>query len=154
VKELAELLGGKVTVKSEPEKGSEFGVAIPLQIISVIDDVESSEPPEMTEVPDADEIREESGKTKLMVVEDNAELRSFIISSFNGDYSFCEAGDGKAAIEIALQEIPELIISDVMMPEMDGITMTSKLKKDLRTSHIPHHPFDRQSNRSKLKLQG
>ena len=91
----------------------------------------------MTEVPDADELREESGKTKLMVVEDNAELRSFIISSFNGDYSFCEAGDGKAAIEIALKEIPELIISDVMMPEMDGITMTGKLKKDIRTSHIP-----------------
>jgi signal transduction histidine kinase/DNA-binding response OmpR family regulator len=137
VKELTELLGGKVMVKSEPEKGSEFGVAIPLQIIGVIDDVESPEPREMTEVPDADEIREESGKTKLMVVEDNAELRSFIISSLNGDYSFCEAGDGKAAIEIALQEIPELIISDVMMPEMDGITMTSKLKKDIRTSHIP-----------------
>jgi YesN/AraC family two-component response regulator len=72
-----------------------------------------------------------------MVVEDNAELRSFIISSLNGDYSFCEAGDGKEGIEIALQEIPELIISDVMMPEMDGITMTAKLKNDIRTSHIP-----------------
>ena len=86
---------------------------------------------------DADEFREDGGKTKLMVVEDNAELRSFIISSLNGDYSFCEAGDGKEAIEIALQEIPELIISDVMMPEMDGIAMTAKLKKDIRTSHIP-----------------
>ena len=137
VKELTELLGGKVTVKSEPEKGSEFGVAIPLQIISVTEDVESPEPLEMPEVPDADEIREGGGKTKLMVVEDNAELRSFIISSLNGDYSFCEAGDGKEAIEIALQEIPELIISDVMMPEMDGITMTAKFKKDIRTSHIP-----------------
>jgi YesN/AraC family two-component response regulator len=87
--------------------------------------------------PDVDEIREGGGKTKLLVVEDNAELRSFIVSSLGGDYSFCEAGDGKEAIEIALQENPELIVSDVMMPEMDGITMTAKLKKDLRTSHMP-----------------
>ena len=57
---------------------------------------------------DVDEIREDSGKTKLLVVEDNAELRSFIISSLKGDYSFFEAGDGKEALEIALQEIPSL----------------------------------------------
>ena len=137
VKELTELLGGTLTVRSEPGKGSEFGVTLPVEIISATKEDESVASREVLDVVGADEIREDSGKTKLMVVEDNTELRSFIISSFNDDYSFCEAGDGKEAIEIAFQEIPELIISDVMMPEMDGIAMTAKLKKDIRTSHIP-----------------
>jgi signal transduction histidine kinase/ligand-binding sensor domain-containing protein/DNA-binding response OmpR family regulator len=141
VKELTELLGGSVRVKSESGKGSEFCVTLPVQIISVVSHAESLEQLEVAEsylqIDGDDNIGESNGKTKLLVVEDNAELRSFIISSLKGDYSFCEAGDGKTALEIALHEIPDLIISDVMMPEMDGITMTSKLKKDIRTSHIP-----------------
>jgi len=140
VKQLTELLHGNVKVKSETGTGSEFCVILPVQTIGVADKVEGPEPQELAEgylEPDVDEIREDGGKTKLLVVEDNAELRSFIVSSLGGDYSFCEAGDGKEAIEIALQENPELIVSDVMMPEMDGITMTAKLKKDLRTSHMP-----------------
>ncbi|HEX5170188.1 MAG TPA: two-component regulator propeller domain-containing protein [Cyclobacteriaceae bacterium] len=137
VKELTELLGGKVTVNSEFGKGSEFCVILPVQIKGVVEEVESLEEKEIANLrPDVNGIRGD-GKTKLLVVEDNAELRSFIISSLIGDYSFCEAGDGKEAIEIALQEAPDLIISDIMMPEMDGITMTAKLKNDIRTSHIP-----------------
>jgi CheY-like chemotaxis protein len=78
-----------------------------------------------------------------MVVEDNADLRKFIISSLGTDYDFLEAADGKQGLEVTLNEIPELIITDVMMPEMDGINMTEKIKKDIRTCHIPSS-FSRQ----------
>jgi DNA-binding response OmpR family regulator len=64
-------------------------------------------------------------------------LRKFIIDSLGKEFRFHEAADGKQGMEKAFDETPDLIISDVMMPEMDGITMTGKLKHDTRTSHIP-----------------
>jgi signal transduction histidine kinase/CheY-like chemotaxis protein/AraC-like DNA-binding protein len=141
VKELTELLGGSLKVKSEPGKGSEFCVTLPVQILSVASEVEIPVPLNVSDSHieievDNDKVAK-NGRAKLLVVEDNAELRRFIISTLRSEYSFFEAADGKAAFVIALQETPDLIISDVMMPEMDGVTMTAKLKKDIRTSHIP-----------------
>jgi YesN/AraC family two-component response regulator len=74
---------------------------------------------------------------KILVVEDNHDLRQFIIESFDGVYQFIEAATGVEGYDKAIHEIPELIISDIMMPEMDGITMSGKIKKDIRTCHIP-----------------
>jgi YesN/AraC family two-component response regulator len=71
------------------------------------------------------------------VVEDNSDLRKFIIRSLGNEFNFHEAADGKQGLETAFDEIPDLILSDVMMPEMNGITLAEKLKKDTRTSHIP-----------------
>ncbi|MBK7650800.1 MAG: response regulator [Flammeovirgaceae bacterium] len=73
----------------------------------------------------------------MLVVEDNTDLRHFIIDSLGDEFNFLEAENGKQGLDQATVEIPDLIISDVMMPEMDGITMTGKIKKDTRTSHIP-----------------
>jgi YesN/AraC family two-component response regulator len=76
-------------------------------------------------------------RPRILVVEDNSDLRKFIIDSLGKEFHFLEAADGKQGLEIAFEETPDLIISDVMMPEMDGITMTGKIKSDTRTSHIP-----------------
>jgi len=143
VKELTELMGGQITLQSEPEKGSEFRVLVPLQIIKVIEQTEDLSHPEttaalpvngLTIAPENDDAPE---KPKILVVEDNADLRKFIISSLGDDYDFLEADNGKLGLEVALMEIPELIISDLMMPEMDGLSMTAKIRKDFRTSHVP-----------------
>lgn len=73
----------------------------------------------------------------ILVVEDNTDLRAFIIDALGPDYLFLEAKHGVEGIASATAEIPNVIISDVMMPEMDGMAMVKKIKKDIRTSHIP-----------------
>ena len=74
---------------------------------------------------------------KLLIVEDNAEVRAYIKSIFLGKFIVLEAEEGKEGFNIALEEIPDLIISDIMMPVMDGISMTKQLKSNAKTSHIP-----------------
>ncbi len=74
---------------------------------------------------------------KLLIVEDNPDVRAYIKSIFQGNFIVLEAEDGKEGLSLALEEIPDAIISDIMMPVMDGISMTRKLKSNVRTSHIP-----------------
>ncbi|MGE6219484.1 two-component regulator propeller domain-containing protein [Nubsella zeaxanthinifaciens] len=80
-----------------------------------------------------------AGKDKLilLVVEDNSEVRQFVSSHFESNFEIHEAENGKVGIEQALKIIPDIIISDVMMPITDGITLCKTLKTDTRTSHIP-----------------
>lgn len=77
-----------------------------------------------------------NNKKKVLVVEDNDELRSFIVTLFD-EYKLLEARNGKEAFSIATKEVPDLILSDVMMPEMDGIALCQAVKDDIRLSHIP-----------------
>jgi YesN/AraC family two-component response regulator len=73
----------------------------------------------------------------LLVVEDNDEVRAYIRSIFNDSYSVLQAVDGQEGLMLALDKIPDIIISDVMMPVMDGIKLCTHLKLDVKTSHIP-----------------
>ena len=72
-----------------------------------------------------------------LVVEDNGDLRNFIKETIQQHYNIIEATNGKEGLEKAITDVPDVIISDVMMPLMDGFAMTERLKKDERTSHIP-----------------
>ncbi len=76
-------------------------------------------------------------KTLILIVEDNADVRKFIIDSLGNDYQIKEASDGMEGLSKALDIIPDLIITDIMMPKMDGNELTKILKNDEKTSHIP-----------------
>jgi len=135
-------MNGLISLKSKLDKGSEFTVIIPVEVIRLVTELEGNGTvTSQTVSEEGTPIENGQGSTDdkphILVVEDNSDLRKFIIGSLGTEFHFLEAADGKEGLQTAIDEIPDLIISDVMMPEMDGITMTGKLKKDSRTSHIP-----------------
>ncbi len=83
------------------------------------------------------ENQDTADKTTLLVVEDNDEVRNFIASLFEPDYTVEKANDGESGLKLAMEIIPDLILSDVMMQELDGIELCKRIKTDPRTSHIP-----------------
>jgi signal transduction histidine kinase/DNA-binding response OmpR family regulator/ligand-binding sensor domain-containing protein len=90
-----------------------------------------------TNSPDDEPGLSTENKTTLLVIEDNPDMREYIIDSLSNEYFCLEAPNGKDGVSIAIKNIPDLIISDVMMPEMDGYQVSQILKEDEKTSHIP-----------------
>lgn len=96
--------------------------------------------PVVADVPQEAPGVEETGNPKLfsmLVVEDNPELRALIRQTFQGQYQVLESENGADGLAVATSQIPDIVISDVMMPEMDGLQLCQLLKTDERTSHIP-----------------
>ena len=78
-----------------------------------------------------------TGNIKLLIVEDNDDLRAFLYSILRGSYHVIQAANGKQGLEMAERELPDFIITDVMMPEMDGLTMVRHIKNNTEICHIP-----------------
>ena len=139
VKNLVELHRGKIRVESVQGKGSEFIFTLPTHDTypNVAHIPEEMQPVEVQEAVSTEEASTTDNKLVLLVVEDNMDIREYIASSFSDRYEVVTAENGKTGLEKAFQHTPDIIISDIMMPVMNGIELCKTLKKDIRTSHIP-----------------
>ncbi len=157
VKELVELHGGTIRVESEIGMGTEFIVILPkgtqhLRNFEIMDDDEAADLFEISRGPmmemavfedvetreAASDVIEESGERKsILVVDDSADIRNYVVGCLDMIYSIEVAKDGVDGLEKLEEVLPDLIISDVMMPRMDGYEFCRNVKADPRFNHIP-----------------
>lgn len=147
VKALANLHEARISVQSEEGKGSCFTLSLDINntyptALHKEDNRPQSLPKEKDLESVASPITDESDETiedipTLLIVEDNADIREYIADSFAEDFHILQAENGEVGLQMAQQHIPDIIVSDIMMPQMNGIQLTRQLKDDIRTSHIP-----------------
>lgn len=164
VKSFVELHHGEARVESEPGKGSDFIVVIPRKqegdsqvIHNDVDIVDNSANTSTSDsknvvdesvlqyIDDGDRSRgkvqqlvsENTNRPTVLVIDDNTDIRQYERTLLQDEYVVLEAADGKEGLAVALKEVPDLVICDVMMPVMDGLELTKQLKTNTATSHIP-----------------
>lgn len=164
VKSFVELHHGEARVESEPGKGSDFIVVIPRKqegdsqvIHNDVDIVDNSANASASDgknvvgesvlqyIDDGDRSRgkvqqlvsENTNRPTVLVIDDNTDIRQYERTLLQDEYIVLEAADGKEGLAVALKEVPDLVICDVMMPVMDGLEFTEQLKTNTATSHIP-----------------
>jgi len=141
VKEFVELHGGEITVESELGKGTTFTVTLLVEVLDqqkeeIINDEELALGNVGTEA--ALEAANNDGKSAtILLVEDNEEFRFHLKDSLQPYFHIIEAANGKEGWQKTLSSHPQLVVSDISMPEMNGIELSQKIKSDKRTSHIP-----------------
>lgn len=164
VKSFVELHHGEARVESEPGKGSDFIVVIPREqegdsqvIHNDVDIVDNSvnasastgknvvDESVLQYIDDGDRshgkvqqlVSENTNRPTVLVIDDNTDIRQYERTLLQDEYVVLEAADGKEGLAVALKEVPDLVICDVMMPVMDGLEFTKQLKMNTATSHIP-----------------
>ncbi|OJJ17252.1 hypothetical protein BKI52_31605 [marine bacterium AO1-C] len=141
VKELVDLHHGTINVKSKPTVGTEFKVVLPFTQSGVKHLTTSISTTSLqnidSEIPDQQMSPSGTGQNTILVVEDNPELREFIVNELSNFYQVLEAKDGAEGIESGIKNIPDLIISDLMMPKVDGFELLQTLRGKTDTSHVP-----------------
>lgn len=142
VRSLAMLHQGTVKAESQVGQGSCFSFSISMD--NNYPDVLHKEAEDVQQLSSLGETTVETSGAQeidsrpiLLVVEDNDDIRQYILESFDLDYQVITTANGRQGLETAFQQIPDIVISDIMMPEMDGIELCRLLKGDVRTSHIP-----------------
>jgi signal transduction histidine kinase/DNA-binding response OmpR family regulator len=143
VKGLVDLWGGEIVAESPVAdgRGTRFRVKLPVREQSAQRMEQSVEYPEVQPA-FSEAIPEVSGSAQqspplVLIVEDSEDIREFVRMELEGDYRVMEAENGRIGLDLALEHQPDLVLSDVMMPEMDGIEMCRRIKADEKTSHLP-----------------
>lgn len=149
VQELVVLHGGEISVENVPGSGVTFRVRLPRKL-----EAPQSLPDSIVTTPSSEELlqyqvlsQREVAPTpavapatdlpKLLLVEDNAEVRSFLVRNLHGEYHIIEAWDGDKALQLAREQLPDIVLSDVMLPGIDGIELCTRLKGDPITMITP-----------------
>lgn len=145
VKNYVSMHNGEVTLKSKENEGTVFKITIPFQEVnekavnelenSTLQVIDTSTEVNLFEKNGSDNQSEK--KSHLLIVEDNSYLQEFLKVSFEKYYKISTANDGKEAWEVILKKIPDLVISDIMMPNMDGFELCKLIKSKYETSHVP-----------------
>lgn len=148
VKAFVEMHGGTIQVESDEKQGTMFTVDLPSCCCTSSPDTSSMDmssmgtsghesPVELLEGEEKEERNYDSSRMSVLVIDDNADIRSYIHGLLSAEYSVIEAANGSEGIRKAMKYVPDLIISDVMMPGIDGIECCRRLKSELQTCHIP-----------------
>lgn len=150
-KKLVHLHHGEIAVESTPGQGAKFSITLPLgKEHFKPENFSASSPAKLLHSPQAIPVYhpevaaigggDDAGKKGLqsvLIAEDDPDILNFLKEYFEKNYKILEAVNGKEALALAVEHHPDLVISDIMMPEMDGIALAQELKSNLRTSHIP-----------------
>ncbi|CAM4224155.1 hybrid sensor histidine kinase/response regulator transcription factor [Zobellia nedashkovskayae] len=145
VKSFIDLLKGKIVVESEEGLGTKFRIFLPLgnahfkpSELFLKPETKSEELKPITTGGDiVNQYANNALDTTLLIVEDNAELRAYLRNELKGEYKVIEAVNGTEALKAAEKRTPDIILSDVVMPEMDGFEFCRHIRENLKTSHIP-----------------
>ncbi|MBT1706561.1 ATP-binding response regulator, partial [Chryseosolibacter indicus] len=138
-KEFVKIHGGSISVESEREQGTCFTVMLPVNEISQVKKVSLEAELVGATINEEAELAGPNAvkKPALLLVEDNEDFRFYLKDNLKNQYSIIEASNGSEGLLKAQSFIPDLIVSDVMMPEMNGLDLCRKIKSDKKTSHIP-----------------
>jgi len=134
-KKLVELHNGKLSFESEAGRGSVFSVSFPISL--QCSEKLEKEVPYISEFGKLAARGTKERKPKLLIAEDHKDLLKHLTESLNADYHIYEAANGKEALDLTREVFPDIVVSDVMMPEMNGYQLCYKLKNHIETSHIP-----------------
>lgn len=150
VKAFTELHHGLATVESREGEGSRFIITMPLRqagelsssrseqaFSPVVETVADEDVPNQARHIDDLVLPDEAARPEVLVIDDNSDIRAYLRTALSSIYKVSEAIDGKSGLEMARRIVPDLIISDIMMPVMDGLEFCSQLKQDKAISHIP-----------------
>ena len=136
---IVELHDGEIWARNNHTHGASFRILMPLIGGESMEQPAASPEPKQLDhdLLDMSQPADKSKKETILIVEDNKDMRSYIRMLLVGDYRLFEAGDGKEALQIVQKHTIDLIVSDLMMPVMDGMELSRRIKENLATSHIP-----------------
>ena len=149
VKAFTELHHGEVSATSIEGKGSTFTIHIPVRQKGEVTNQPTEKIEQLVEPSSAEEVPNQArhideliqpyqtDKPEVLIIDDNIDIRTYLRSVLSEKYNVSEAADGKVGLELARKIVPDIVLSDIMMPVMDGLTFCQQLKTDKAISHIP-----------------